>query len=128
MYITKIHKGKEGYFMDLCLTKDADALISVLYKAYLQELKNNVPKGEAKYLGDSAFFQSEYLPKWDFERVDETCRELDRGGFLECLYADDVVNDAVITDKAIIYMEQRFKNGLNELLDYLQKIRSILLG
>jgi len=30
-------------------------------------------------------------------------------------------------DSGIIYMERRFKNGLTEVLDYIEKVKSILL-
>lgn len=66
------------------------------------------------------------MKKWSFEDVDETCRELSRAGLLQCGYGDDVVCVAVLTDTAIIYMENRFKNGLASLSQHLKSIFEII--
>ena len=53
------------------------------------------------------------------EDVDETCRELDRAGYVDVLYADDMAYIVQLTDTAIIYMENRFKDGLVGVLNFL---------
>ena len=112
--------------MDIQLTKDADALICLLYKQYCQKLKDGVPKTQAKMFGSSEDIHKTIAPKWTFEDVDETCRELSRAGLLECRYADNIVWFAQLSDTGIIYMKNRFKNNLDNVLDYLNKIRNIL--
>jgi hypothetical protein len=118
--------GKEVKTLDIQLTKDADALICLLYKQYCQKLKDGVPKMQAKMFGSSEDIQKTVAPKWTFEDVDETCRELDRSGLIECFYADDIAYQTWLTDIGITYMENRFKNNLDNVLDYLNKIRNIL--
>lgn len=112
--------------MDIRVTKDSDALICLLYKQYCQQRKNGVPKSSAKMFGSSDEIQKTIAPKWTFDDVDETCRELHRAELIECFYADNVVQDCWLSDYGIIYMENRFKDGLNSVLDYLEKIRNIL--
>ncbi|NLT98361.1 MAG: hypothetical protein GXW96_09485 [Christensenellaceae bacterium] len=113
--------------MAYVLSRDADALICVLYNSYLQRIKQGEKRSSAVLFGGSESIQSE-IPNWDTDRIDEACRELDRNNYLTCVYGDDVVVEAALTSDAIVYMEQRFKRGLDEVLGYIQTIRSILLG
>jgi hypothetical protein len=112
--------------LEINLTKDADALICLLYKQYCQKLKDGVPKTQAKIFGGLEDIQKTIAPKWTLEDLDETCKELDRSGLLKCHYADNIVWFAQLSDTGIIYMENRFKNNLDNVLDYLNKIRNIL--
>jgi hypothetical protein len=112
--------------LEINLTKDADTLICLLYKQYCQNLKDGVPKAQAKMFGGSEDIQKTIAPKWTLEHVDETCRELSRSGLLECFYADDMVYQTWLTDTGIIYTENRFKDGLDNVLDYLGKIRNLI--
>lgn len=111
--------------MDVTLTKDADALICVLYKKYCQDRKDGVSKVNAKLFDGSEQIFNELLPKWTYDDVDETCRELDRSGLVACFYADDVAQKVWFTDSGIVYMENRFKKGLSEVLEYLGKIKGL---
>ena len=122
--VKNLVKEKKG--LDTKLTKDADKLISVIYKWYLEKRKDGTPKGRAKIIGSSELIHNSILPKWSFPDVDETCRELHRKGFLQCEYSNNVVDIAVLTDDAIIYMENRFPDGLNQVLGYISKIVALL--
>lgn len=112
--------------MEYNLTNDADYLLCVLYKNYKERRKNGENKSDAKFMGSSENIFTKMLSEWTFEDVDETCRELDMADMLQCLYADDVVVLAILEDAAIIYMENRFKNGLSDLLDNISRLKSIL--
>lgn len=109
--------------MEIELTKDADKLFCLIYKGYLEDVKSGISKSNAKITWSSKdiFNRHSDKLKLTFEDVDETCRELSRKGLLKCDYADDVVYHSEITDKGIIYMEQRFKNGLTGLIDFIAK-------
>lgn len=109
------------------LTKDSDALICALYKEYLQKRKDGVPKGRAKVFGGASTVRGNLVPKWSVEDVEETLRELSRAKLMTCIYADDTVYEAILSDQGIIYMENRFKNGISGVLEYLEKIKTILL-
>ena len=58
-----------------------------------------------------------------FEDVDDTCRELSRANLLNCFWADNIAYNVILSDNAIIYMENRFKNGLTEVLEFIDKIK-----
>ncbi len=108
------------------LTRDADALICVLYKEYIQRRKKSIPKQKACDFGGSPNIHEKLMPKWSFEDVDETCRELSRAGLLKCLFADDIAYHAVLTDSAIVYMENRFKDGFASLLHHLKELMALI--
>jgi len=112
---------------EIILTKDSDALLCALYKEYMQKRKAGVSKRSAKCFGNAKHIQSIIVPKWDIGDIEETCWELARKGFLLCLSANNTIHMASLGDEGIIYMENRFRSGLDEVLDYLEKIKSILL-
>ncbi len=112
--------------MSVQLTREADALICVLYKKYCKKRKNGIPKGEAKNFGSSANVYKNIKTKLQYKDIDDTCSELKRTGLLNCTYADDIVYTSSLSDKGIAYMENRFKNGFKEFLEYLDKIKNII--
>lgn len=112
--------------MQIELTKESDYLICILYKSYLQKRKNGTSKFNAKIFGSSEDIRDTLLPKWSYEDVDETCCELSRANLLTCSYADDIVSLAVLNDNAIIYMENRFANKIDNVLKYMEKIKSAI--
>lgn len=112
--------------MDVELTKDAEYLLCSLYKTYVQKLKDGISKSNAKNSGSSATIQQNIFPKWSIEDVDETCRELNRAGMLDCMYADNTVYISTLSDKGIIYMEKRFANNIDNVLEYLSKIKACI--
>ena len=73
------------------------------------------------------YIQQNIVPKWSLGDTEETLWELHRAGFLVCKPADNTVHFAILTDDGIVYMENRFKDGLSEVLGYIEKIKSILL-
>ena len=105
------------------LSKDADYLICLIYKYYLELHDNGISKSQARFLGSSESINHNIIPEWSFDDVDDTCRELDRANLLSIMYADNICYKIILNDDAIIYMENRFKNGLSDLLDYFQKIK-----
>ncbi len=109
------------------LTKDADALLCALYKEYLQKRKDGTPKDTAKILGSADEIQKKIVPEWNLGDVEGTLRELEEAGMISVFDADNTVYFSQLINEGIIYMENRFKNGLSDLLDYLQKVKSILL-
>lgn len=111
---------------EIKLTKDADALVCVLYKTYLQRRKDGKTKREARDMGSSATVHEQLLPKWQFEDVDDTCRELSCKGLIDCLYADDVAWEVSLSDDGICYMQKRFVNGLASVLPHLESLAAFI--
>lgn len=106
---------------DIQLTKDSEKLICSLYKNYLEQRKNGISKANAKCFGSSHNIHENIVPEWTFEDVDETCRELNRNSFLNVSYYDDICGIVILSDNAIVYMENRFKNGIKEVSDFISK-------
>ncbi|PRS28772.1 MULTISPECIES: hypothetical protein [Bacillus] len=111
---------------DIQLTKDSDALICILYKKYKQDIKNGSPKADARVFGSSKEIYENLTPKWSYDDVDDTCSSLHRAELVSCWYADDVAYRVELTDKGIIYMENRFKNGIDGVIDHIGKLKGLV--
>lgn len=104
------------------LSKDADYLICLIYKYYLELRDNGFSKTDAKSLGDSHDVNEKIIPEWSFDDTDDTCRELIRKDLLDNrIYVDNYCGFMQLSDKGIIYMENRFKNGFKEVTDFIAK-------
>lgn len=111
---------------EIRLTKDADALLCVLYKEYLDRRKNGTSKRTARFFGGSQHIQATLMTKWSADDVNETCYELSENDMLSCFSADNVVCESALTDTAIVYMENRFKDGLSTFFQHLEQLRALL--
>lgn len=100
------------------ITKDADKMICCIYKSYLERRKNGESKSLAKRFENNYFASDSNLSKWQSEDISETLLELAHSQLVN-IY---IGGDFNITDQAIIYMENRFKNGLSEILDIISKM------
>lgn len=103
------------------LTRDAQKLLALMYRDYLAKRKAGQSKESAKQVGDIETVQSNLLPSSSADDVLETCRELDRSNYLQVYYADNTIYHAWLSDRAIIVMENRFKNNISTVLDFLSK-------
>lgn len=110
------YKGKEFIIMEL--TKDADKMICCIYKTFLQRRKSGISKSSAKQFSDDYFQSDKQLSSWLPDDLDDTLLEIGRAG----LVAVYLGGNFDLTDSGIIYMENRFKNGLNEVIDFISKL------
>lgn len=101
------------------LTKDSEKLICLMYKSYLKKRRSGYSKSDANNFGSSHDIHESLCPNWIFDDVDDTCRELSRAGLLNCCWADNIAYIVQLSDSGIIYMENRFKNGLKDVVDFL---------
>lgn len=101
------------------LSKDAQKLIHLMYKNYLEKRHSGLSKSDAAAFGSSQDIHDILLPDWLVEDIDETCRELDSADMLICFYADECAYHVSLSDSCIVYMENRFKNGLKDVLSFL---------
>lgn len=100
------------------LTKDADKMICCIYKTFLQRRKSGISKSSAKQFSDDYFQSDKQLSSWLPDDLDDALLEIGRAG----LVAVYLGGNFDLTDSGIIYMENRFKNGLNEVLDFISKL------
>lgn len=99
------------------LTKDADKMICCIYRTFLQQRKNGIPKSSARCFAADYFENDEQLSSWLDGDLDDTLSELSRLKLVK----PNIIGDFELTDSGIIYMENRFKNGLNEVVDFITK-------
>lgn len=100
--------------MEIELTKDAQHLVAVTYKLYLERRKSGISKLNAKLFDEDELREREFrleAPADFSETVREMCRVFGCKQY--------VVGTFSLSDQAIVYMENRFKNGLKDVLSFL---------
>lgn len=103
--------------MKIELTKDADKMICYLYKEYLTRHKNEMSKSSARQFEDNYFRTAEKFSSWNYSDIQMSLSELKSNELVK----DNITGSFQLSDKCIIYMENRFKAGLNELADFISK-------
>lgn len=100
------------------LTKDADKLLCCIYKQYLEKRKSGCSKSQAKSFEKDFYTKDKNISSWSYPDVCDTLLELGRAKYIRlCLGADFDLEDL-----AIVYMENRFKDGLVEVVDFISKL------
>lgn len=105
--------------MTAAITKDAEKLLCTLYKEYLERRKNGLSKSEANYFDSSDEINQRFFPEWTSDDTSDICWELKRANLIFCFPGDDLANEVSLTSDAIIRMENRFKNGIVDVLKFL---------
>ena len=106
---------------DIKLSRNNDYLICTLYKNYLEKVKSGLSKSEARWLGSSDDIQENLLTTWSKDDVATSCWELHSKGLLECSPGDDIAYTTYLTDDGIVYMDNRFSNKVDKVIDYISK-------
>ena len=109
------------------MTKEADYLLCALYKGYLEKRKAEKFRENAAAFGEAEEVQAEFAQTWPVNDIEDAVRELSRAKLVSCVWANNTFSEGVLTSEAIIYMENRFDNKLNRLLQRITAIRSSLL-
>lgn len=107
--------------MAINLTKDADKLICLIYKEYLRRRAAGSGKKEAANFMDSDRTGEAFsdFPDCDLQ---ETLNELKDAGLIKIF----IYGDFELDTSGVIYMEQRFPNGVSQVLEWLAKIKSAI--
>lgn len=99
------------------LSRDADKIISIVYKEFLKRRKQKLSKL------NSANFSFEQLKQLLPNEIDEDLhsylRELKKINFIKDY---DLCGNFELSDNGIIYMEQKFGKNLDKIIDYLSKL------
>lgn len=101
------------------LTKDADEMICVLYREYIERREQGLSKSDAKGFAHPELLQQALFPEWYLEDISDTLHELHKVEFIH-LYVDYSFR---LEDAAIIYMEGRFGRKLDKILSYISSLR-----
>lgn len=99
------------------LTKDADKAICVIYKEFLNRRDNNMSKFNSANFTFEEF--KALLPNEIDDDLFSYLAELSKASFIKNY---DLSGGFELSDKGIIYMEQRFGKKLDKVLDYLSKL------
>lgn len=93
----------------------------------MQRRKNGSLRKDAIKFGNAAEIQSDYTQMWPEDDIEDVVRELSRKNMLLCRWGDNTFKWVLLTDAAIIHMENRFGNNLDRLLQRITDIKSALL-
>ena len=99
------------------MTKDADKMLCCLYREYLNRINAGSSKTSAKDFTTEYANSDDVLCKWHPDDVDAKIQELRRMGYIKVY----ISGKYQLTDPGITYMENRFKNNINEVADFLTK-------
>ena len=94
--------------LDIKMSKEADALLSVLYAAYKSRRKEGMSKSSAKEFDPDFFQDVEPLSNWNADDLSEARVELKSNGLVKT----SIVGECELTENAIAIMEDRVKDGL----------------
>lgn len=99
------------------LTRDADKLACSMYKSYLERRKTGIDKNNARHFSFPEIESLKCCDSWIDADIKATTAELARSN-LGTMYLD---GGFFANDNFIIYMENRFINGLKDVTDFLTK-------
>lgn len=102
--------------MDYKLTKEADALLCILYASYKEKVQT-MPRDKARMCGGLEQIQQLVSSEFHIEDTKDLCYELEHNGLLDCLHADNIPYIVKITSDAISYMESRNKKDIKKIID-----------
>lgn len=103
--------------MNIELTKDTDKILCTLYKTYLERIKSGISKNDAIEFEESSILQKQLFTNISVEDLDFSLIELYKANLIKL----DITGCSMLAPSAIIYMENRFKNGLSEVIDFISK-------
>lgn len=112
---------------DILLTNEADFMLCTLYNAYLEKRKADMPRQKAVRFKNPDSIQEEFLPQWSTDDIIDIAWELSRNNLVSCRKGDAGFTLLMLTTDAIVYMENRFENNMDKLLQRIAAIKSILL-
>lgn len=109
------------------LTNDAKFLLSKMYAEYIKRRKDKVPKQNAVKFSSDLEIHEKLMPDWSLEDTNFTCLELKKHEYITSMHVTDYIFDNVcLTTKAIAYMENKFKDKTDEVLEYAAKIKGLI--
>ena len=104
------------------LTREQQKLLTSMYTEVLSR-QPAVSFDEANYFANSDVVMEHFYPDSDSDHVSSLCWSLASAGYITCEPGEDLANEIKLTDKTIIYMENKFKNGLKSVLEFLAQFK-----
>jgi len=100
------------------LTNATYRILCELYKIYLQRRKDGMSKSEAVYFSETQNIRNTYIPQVTRDDYYDSVIELKNCGYVQ-MYVDGGFE---LKNQAIIIMENRFKNSLSAVMEFISKI------
>ena len=100
------------------LTKKQKYVILQLYKEYLSNYssgKNQNPN----YFPDASYIKHLFSDRFSDDELDDILLSLLHKEYITGYKDEDSVSEFGVSDKTIIYMDNKFKNGLKDILTFL---------
>jgi len=98
-------------------THGAELVMSVLYKEFLSRQKNGFSRSDAVKFESAEILQSTLFSDRPLQDIEPAIDELKSLNYVKT----NILGNIFLTDKSISIMENRFKNGLVEVLDFVSK-------
>lgn len=100
------------------LTKNQKYVITQIYKQYLLNSESD-QIDNPNYFYDADSIKHLFGSRFSDDELDNILIALTDKGYLNGCYDEVSVSEFGVSDKTIIYMENKFKNGLKDILTFL---------
>jgi len=105
--------------MSIELTKNADALMCIIYAKYLVDKQNGKLEDDAKYIGGTGEVAAYTQNGLTADETNACLKELSRNGLIDAETADGIVVFSELSDVGISFMERR---GIDKIRRILSKV------
>lgn len=104
------------------LTKMSEKVLCVLYSVYLQKRKEGVLLRDARKFTDPDYKRLTEESKIQYLDARDILWELTRANYVRSY----ITGGFYLTDTALIYLENRFENKIEKVLDVIGKIKGVI--
>lgn len=108
------------------ITQDAQRLAVLIYKQYKKNIKDGQSKLKAKNIGSLTTVHKTLSIKYSLNDTLDLVRELSKANYLKVMWADNTAVLINIQPKLIIFGENKFANDIDGILNWANKIVSII--
>lgn len=103
--------------MDITLTKLADKFLCSAYKLFLERRKQNFSLQNAKRFKNNIEERESFILEFNSDDIPDILMELASHKLIKIW----IGGSFMLETQGIVYMENRFKNGLKEVTDFIAK-------
>ena len=103
--------------MELELTKDSQKVLGIMYKTYLERIKNGSSKFSAIEFNESSIIQKQLFPDMSVADLDYCLIEL----YQNNLISMDIIGGSQLLPKSINYFENKNIKTIENVLDFISK-------
>lgn len=104
------------------LTKEQQRILVSMYKEVLSR-QPALSFDRANYFYNSDEVRELFCPDETSDHVAGLCFKLSSKKYIVCDPGDDLANDIELTDRTIIYMENRFGNNIKKIVSFLLQLK-----